>query len=107
MEIPTAPELDRLRRELLRQRNHLSARPAAEVTEKCADRIDRAAILSQYSAETSLRNQAALQINKIEAALARMSHGRYGVCAECEEPIGIRRLRANPAALHCLHCEGS
>jgi RNA polymerase-binding protein DksA len=105
MDLPDAPMLDELRRELLRQKNQLCARPLVEATEQFADEIDRAAHLSQHCAETSLKNQARNQLNKIDVALARMNRGRYGICAHCDDPIGIRRLWANPAAIYCLSCQ--
>ncbi len=40
-----------------------------------------------------------------DEALARLDAGRYGVCAECEEPIPAPRLRALPFAVRCLPCQ--
>jgi len=104
-ELLTSAELEQFRRELLRQRAFLLARPEATKSESYPDRIDRATHLSQINAETSLRNQAGIQLGKIAAALKRINLGKYGFCADCGEPIGIRRLRANPAAIYCLQCQ--
>lgn len=41
----------------------------------------------------------------IRAALGRMSDGSYGTCVECEAPIEIERLRAQPAAMRCVACQ--
>lgn len=35
-------------------------------------------------------------------ALEKMDEGVYGICEECDEPIDIDRLKANPAARTCL-----
>jgi len=43
--------------------------------------------------------------NKIEAALARLEEGSYGLCFECGEPIAQTRLRALPFAVRCQACE--
>lgn len=42
---------------------------------------------------------------KMDEAVARLAAGRYGVCAVCEEPIPVARLRALPFAVRCLPCE--
>ncbi len=41
----------------------------------------------------------------VDEALARLVAGRYGLCAECEEPIPVPRLRALPFAVRCLPCQ--
>jgi DnaK suppressor protein len=40
-------------------------------------------------------------------ALKRMSEGTYGLCANCDKPIPLGRLRNAPAAVHCARCEQS
>ncbi len=42
---------------------------------------------------------------KMDEALARLVAGRYGLCAVCEEPIPVARLRAMPFAVRCLPCQ--
>jgi RNA polymerase-binding transcription factor DksA len=39
---------------------------------------------------------------EIEAALARIQEGSYGVCEVCGEPIGAQRLSAIPWARLCI-----
>ena len=45
------------------------------------------------------------ELQDIEAALARIADGSYGVCADCGEEIGRARLNAYPAAVRCLPCQ--
>jgi DnaK suppressor protein len=45
------------------------------------------------------------EINEIDSALLRIAEGRYGTCVECETPIGLDRLVANPAAKRCIVCQ--
>ncbi len=40
----------------------------------------------------------------IDAALARVASGEYGVCLDCESEIDFRRLTALPFALLCAEC---
>ena len=44
------------------------------------------------------------QITMIDAALARIDSGDYGVCADCGAEIDPKRLTALPFALLCSEC---
>ena len=41
-------------------------------------------------------------LRQIDQALERIHDGNYGYCVETEEPIGLRRLEANPLCSFCL-----
>ena len=41
----------------------------------------------------------------IDEALNRIKDGTYGLCAECNEPIGRMRLEAVPHARMCIECK--
>ena len=45
------------------------------------------------------------ELQEVEAALARIDDGSYGICSDCGEEIGAARLKANPAARRCLSCQ--
>ena len=45
------------------------------------------------------------ELAQVESALKRLDAGTYGNCAECGEPIALERLRVQPAALRCAHCQ--
>ena len=44
------------------------------------------------------------EIAMIDAALARVASGDYGVCVDCETEIDAKRLAALPFALLCTDC---
>ena len=52
----------------------------------------------------SLAQSALVQIDELDAALARLAAGGYGRCEVCGEPIGAARLEARPAARTCIRC---
>ena len=45
------------------------------------------------------------ELQDIEAAIARIAEGSYGVCADCGGDIGRARLQAYATARRCLHCQ--
>ncbi len=46
------------------------------------------------------------QVAAFDAALERLTEGRYGICDRCGQPIGEDRLAARPAARTCIECAG-
>lgn len=44
------------------------------------------------------------ELNEIEAALARIRAGEYGLCQACGNPIREARLQALPWARLCIRC---
>ena len=45
------------------------------------------------------------QLRMIEMALKRIQDGKFGVCAVCDEVIGLKRLQAVPWARLCIECQ--
>ena len=44
-------------------------------------------------------------LSEIDAALARIEGGTYGVCLNCGKPIAEERLAAIPWATYCIDCK--
>jgi DnaK suppressor protein len=44
------------------------------------------------------------ELQQIDAALARIDAGEYGICSDCGQEIDPRRLAALPYALLCTEC---
>jgi RNA polymerase-binding transcription factor DksA len=47
------------------------------------------------------------ELARVDAALARIDAGTYGVCAGCGDLIDPRRLEASPYAVQCADCAGA
>jgi DnaK suppressor protein len=45
------------------------------------------------------------ELADVEAALARIADGSYGVCVDCGVPIPAARLAVNPSARRCIACQ--
>lgn len=57
----------------------------------------------QVAAESKRRMQA--ERSQVQAALARIKDGSYGLCLRCEEPIEYKRLEVRPECTLCRECQ--
>ncbi|UIP06108.1 TraR/DksA family transcriptional regulator [Erythrobacter sp. SDW2] len=69
----------------------------ADSNEQAQDLADDEALMG---VDAVLRDE----IQQIRFALARITNGTYGTCANCGEPIGEARLKARPIATRCINC---
>jgi RNA polymerase-binding protein DksA len=51
---------------------------------------------------SSLEENSTHVLTEIDAALARIDEGTYGICQRCDKPIGRERLEALPWATLCI-----
>jgi len=68
----------------------------------------QAAAASQVFAQQrdlALRDRAIQQLELVEAALARLDAGTYGICLRCGRAIAEGRLEALPWVAHCIDCQ--
>ncbi|HWJ67221.1 MAG TPA: TraR/DksA C4-type zinc finger protein [Nocardioides sp.] len=63
-----------------------------------------ATIAFERSQVSALVAQVRRSLLEIEAALARLASGTYGVCERCGQAIPPERLEARPAARTCVGC---
>ena len=52
----------------------------------------------------ALASKLAETLAEVEAALAKIADGSYGVCERCGQEIATARLEAKPAARLCIDC---
>lgn len=70
-----------------------------------ADEMDVARSSADIETHASLIARAEERLRFIDQALARVEQGRYGICADCGEEIGMERLLAVPFAVLCVDCQ--
>lgn len=91
------------------------ARLAAEIGEaiEVPDQMtygSQAAAASQVfdqQRDLALRERAVLHLVQVDAALARLRDGTFGVCLRCGREIAPARLEALPWAAHCIECQSA
>jgi len=65
---------------------------------------DGAPVSAEWSRLTGIRLEGERELAATDAALARISDGSYGICANCGRPIAPARLEARPTAPLCIDC---
>jgi len=45
------------------------------------------------------------QLDGVDAALERISEGKYGTCANCGKVIDPARMEARPESIYCVDCK--
>lgn len=76
-----------------------------EGEETYADPTDRATADSDRNFLLRIRDRERKLIVKIEEALERIESGTYGICENCGEEIGPKRLEARPVTTQCIDCK--
>ena len=69
------------------------------------DPTDRASVESDRNFTLRLRDRERKLIIKIKEALARIEDGTFGICEDCGEEIGFKRLEARPVTTQCIDCK--
>jgi RNA polymerase-binding transcription factor DksA len=67
---------------------------------------DSAQVAAEQGESRVLASQLREQLDDVEAAIARLAEGTYGVCEACGEPIADERLEAMPATRWCIQHAG-
>ncbi len=69
------------------------------------DIADRACLESGRNFTLLMRERDRQALAGIREALSRIEAGEYGVCEECGDDIAVARLKAQPMATLCVHCQ--
>ena len=65
----------------------------------------RAQVATERELEFALGERETAELAVIEAALARIKAGSYGLCTDCGATIPVARLKASPEAGRCIACQ--
>ena len=66
---------------------------------------DRSEMDRETDTNIVMAQRHAVELEEIDAALARLADGSYGECAECGGDIGTARLEVQPTARLCIECQ--
>jgi DnaK suppressor protein len=69
------------------------------------DPIDQVQSMNHRDEAVIMLRRLSRVLSDVDAARRAMSEGLYGECAECGEPISLKRLESIPWASHCIRCQ--
>lgn len=97
--------LDARRQELneLTESHHDAARPV-QLDQSRVGRLSRMDALQAQEMAAATERRRQRELDRIDAALERITSGEYGFCARCGEDIGLERLASDPTTPLCISC---
>ena len=69
------------------------------------DPLDLAGFNASKESSFARASQDRGRLRLIQQALERINDGSFGTCANCEGPIGLKRLQAIPWESRCIQCQ--
>lgn len=102
--------IQEIKQNLIAQKESL-LREAEETLNSLPTELNFPDMGDQASAETDrnfilrLRDRERMLLKKIDETIERIDNGPYGICEECGNEIGIKRLEARPVTTCCIECK--
>jgi DnaK suppressor protein len=101
-------EVNNVRTLLEKKHNELSAQLRKRegiAIEKNPDAFDEVHIATERELATRNLERESKVLREVRDALLRVEQGSYGICLNCEEEIGPKRLKAVPWTPLCIACQ--
>ena len=105
-------DLEKFKKILLEQREQLAGNAKRALNgdihldpDDFPDEMDSASSEINLSFTGRLRERERHLLGKIDQALAKIEANEYGLCENCGEDVGLKRLEARPVAELCIDCK--
>ena len=94
-----------LREEVLRDSELTEAeRKPVTLDQSMVGRLSRMDALQNQAMALEAERRRGVEVQRIDAALARIEEGEFGYCAVCGEDIEPKRLDHDPTVPSCIAC---
>jgi len=109
---PSKIDISSLKKQLLAHRQEILDDTASTEEDRQPVVLDQTSV-GRLSRMDALQNQAMaletdrrrhVELDHIDAALARIEDGTFGECLSCGEEIAAKRLEIEPTAAICIDC---
>jgi len=84
-------------KELLRDREVIAVNLSADMLDQIQNAQERDMAMGNLE-------RGSARLLEVQSALRRIQLGAFGICADCEEDISMKRLEAVPWTISCLSC---
>ena len=97
-------ELIAERDHLVTQLRHMGRAPGTSELDFDEGFADSGQVTAERGEVDAIAGSLSENLAEIEAALAKLEDGRYGLCEDCGNEIAVPRLEAMPSARFCISC---
>ena len=67
-------------------------------------RLTRMEAMAEQEVSQKILDESKLRLTRLQNALSRINKPIFGICIECEEDIGIERMKIRPESVRCVAC---
>lgn len=67
-------------------------------------RLTRMEAMNEQEVNQRILDETLLRQTRLRNALSRIDSEMFGICIECEEEIGMGRMRIRPESIRCIDC---
>ena len=70
-------------------------------------RLTRLEAMGEQHVNNKVLDESKVKLTRLKNALLRINKPMFGICIECEEPIGLGRMSIRPESVRCVECAGN
>ncbi len=107
----TPAEKESIHRQIQQELTQLAAQitqleaKAQPIAPDCSlGRLTRMEAMNEQAVNGKILAEALLRQTRLRNALARVDSDMFGVCIDCDEDIGMARMRIRPESVRCVAC---
>jgi len=67
-------------------------------------RLTRLEAMGEMHVNNRVLDESKVRLTRLNNALSRIEKPSFGICIECEEPIGLGRMSIRPESVRCVEC---
>jgi len=67
-------------------------------------RLTRMEAMGEQQVNQKILDESKRRLTRLKNSLLRIDKPMFGICIECEEPIGTERMKIRPESVRCVAC---